>query len=759
MCSAGRRDAKLVWHFLHIACCFRIRYGCGDVVIAVQVLQLRYPRLVLRVAVGGLVSGHAGDFATADLAGHCQQLGNIPPQGLDVLRPRAFQQRAVAEQQRLAGAAQHRLPGLLQIGPRRGAIGIVPAAAALRAADSAQPAHDEIALVLRRAAPALVGVIASFRAHPDAVEVGRLPQHFVAPLVKLVVPLRILDDQPGLGVDPPGGRQETLLRHADHQLASVIFPRVSGHRVALPAHGREPGLPGGITLLALAVGEPEVVDHRLVEQPGGVLEDRLEPLLSGLVGIAGDAVPAGGGLADIRRRDATGDLEARHLETLLSVQKGLALRLVAVAEDFHVDLGHGRPPAPVDGRVDAAVRGKVIPDLRGREDGREAVDVLFGLGEVPECRLGLRPGGGPPGVRIGPDFSDRDRREEDPSEPRIGGAGLGVGENGRIDGLGGHSIEQRAVHAVVAEQVRFAAAEDVARHEVHVRVGLQPEQFRVTRGIGRRGGLCQESSDRAEPSLLAPTREADSRRTVKKQVAVDEVLFAAVDLDSAKEGIAAVLENVAVDRDAGNHVVQPHAGRPALRSSTDIAPAVPADDNPAVQGVAPHVQAALVVGLLVHVPDQVQLDQMVVALDTHCRGRHALEQAVGDAVAAAPLVQQHGRGVGPLVAGDIGDRAVLHKMPAGRERFGITAADLCPAAAQRLHRAAEDAVPLAAGDDDRVAAQPPQRAARDQAIGPAVDVDPVAAAILKCQPEQNHVRDVLQNHKRFGANAEGSSAP
>ena len=94
-------------------------------------------------------------------------------------------------------------------------------------------------------------------------------------------------------------------------------------------------------------------------------------------------------------------------------------------------------------------------------------------------------------------------------------------------------------------------------------------------------------------------------------------------------------------------------------------------------------------------------------------------------------------------------------MPAGRERFGIAAANLCPAAAQRLHRAAEDAVPLAAGDDDRVAAQPPQRAARDQAIGPAADVDPVAAAILKCQPEQDHVRDVLQNHKRFGANAEG----
>ena len=118
-----------------------------------------------------------------------------------------------------------------------------------------------------------VAVIAGFRADPGAVEVGRLPQHLVAPLVELVVPLGILDDEPGLGIDPLGRRQQPLLRQADHQLAAIILPRIAGHRIGPLAHGDRLGLAGRIALRALAVGEPEVVDHDFVEQPGRVLED------------------------------------------------------------------------------------------------------------------------------------------------------------------------------------------------------------------------------------------------------------------------------------------------------------------------------------------------------------------------------------------------------------------------------------------------------------------------------------------------------
>ena len=144
----------------------------------------------------------------------------------------------------------------------------------------------------------------------------------------------------------------------------------------------------------LAVGEPEVVDHRLVEQPGRVLEDPLEPLLGGLVRVAGDRRPARGTLADAGGGDAAGDLEARRQEALLGMLQGLALGLVAVAEGLDVDLGHGRLAAPVDGRVDAAFGREVVPHLLGGEERREAVDVLFGLGQVPEPRRRLIPGQG-----------------------------------------------------------------------------------------------------------------------------------------------------------------------------------------------------------------------------------------------------------------------------------------------------------------------------------------------------------------------------
>ena len=143
---------------------------------------------------------------------------------------------------------------------------------------------------------------------------------------------------------------------------------------------------------------------------------------------------------------------------------------------------------------------------------------------------------------------------------------------------------------------------------------------------------------------------------------------------------------------------------------------------------------ALVVGLLDDVADQVQLDEVVVALDPHRRRRDALEEVVRDPVAAA--VEVHRRRVGPLEPGDVVDGAVLDEVAAGRERLAVAAGHARPAAAERVHRAAEDAVAPAALDDDRVAAEPPQRAAGHQAVRAAADVDPVAAALLERQSEQ-----------------------
>ena len=94
------------------------------------------------------------------------------------------------------------------------------------------------------------------------------------------------------------------------------------------------------------------------------------------------------------------------------------------------------------------------------------------------------------------------------------------------------------------------------------------------------------------------------------------------------------------------------------------------------------------------------------------------------------------------------------KCRAGRERLEVPAGELRPAAAQRVHGAAEDAVVPPAGDHDRVAAQPPERAAGHQAVGPATDVDAVAPPVLERQAQQHHVLDVFQRHERRGQDAE-----
>ncbi len=219
----------------------------------------------------------------------------------------------------------------------------------------------------------------------------------------------------------------------------------------------------------------------------------------------------------------------------------------------------------------------------------------------------------------------------------------------------------------------------------------------------------------------------------------------------------AAFEEIPVDGDARDHVVQADAGGAALRAAANVAPAVPPDHDAAIERVAEHVDPALVVGLLDHVADHVQLDEVVVALDPHGGGRHSLEEVVGDPVAAA--VEVNGGRVGAFEPGDVGDRAVLDEVPAGSQRLAVAAGHARPAAAERVHRAAEDAVALPALDDDGVAAEPPERAAGDQAVRPAADVNPVAAALLERQSEDHHVLDVVHRHERPVRRRSGSSRP
>ena len=233
-------------------------------------------------------------------------------------------------------------------------------------------------------------VVARLRAHPDTIEIGRLAQYLVAALVEVVVPLGILDDQPDLGIDPLRRGQDPVLGQPHHQLAAVVLPGVAGHGICPGADGHRLGLPGCLAFRAGAIGEPEIVDHDLVEQAGGVLEDGLELLLRGLVGVAGDAVPARGRFADLGGSDTSGDLEAGLLKTgPCPLQRG-TLRPVTVAKDLHIDLGHCGPAAPIDGLVESLLTRKPIPDVLGGEQGRELVNGPVASGQVAQVGRGRK---------------------------------------------------------------------------------------------------------------------------------------------------------------------------------------------------------------------------------------------------------------------------------------------------------------------------------------------------------------------------------
>src|SRR5262249_39758990 len=122
--------------------------------------------------------------------------------GVEVCGAGVMLQGAVEKEHRLAGAARDGWARLFDIGRLGGAKGIEPSAATFRTADAAEPAHYEEAFVLRRAAPVAISIVSSLSPDPDPIEVGGFPNDLIAALVEIVVPLRVFDDQTGLGVNP-----------------------------------------------------------------------------------------------------------------------------------------------------------------------------------------------------------------------------------------------------------------------------------------------------------------------------------------------------------------------------------------------------------------------------------------------------------------------------------------------------------------------------------------------------------------------------
>ena len=58
--------------------------------------------------------------------------------------------------------------------------------------------------------------------------------------------------------------------------------------------------------------------------------------------------------------------------------------------------------------------------------------------------------------------------------------------------------------------------------------------------------------------------------TIYEEIPPDEIFPPAVDLDAAEIDGAAPLEDVAVDRDAGDHIIRPNARGAMLRAAPDV---------------------------------------------------------------------------------------------------------------------------------------------------------------------------------------------
>ena len=101
-----------------------------------------------------------------------------------------------------------------------------------------------------------------------------------------------------------------MARELDEQFAAVVLPGVAGDGVACAPDGGDAGCARRQAVGTFTVGEPEVVNHDLVEEAGGVFEHRLELLLGLVIGVAGGLFPAGGVLADMGGGDAAGGLDA-----------------------------------------------------------------------------------------------------------------------------------------------------------------------------------------------------------------------------------------------------------------------------------------------------------------------------------------------------------------------------------------------------------------------------------------------------------------
>ena len=97
--------------------------------------------------------------------------------------------------------------------------------------------------------------IAQLGAYPDAIEEFRFFVDNVTAILKVVVPLRVFQNDLHLGINLPRRAEHTIPCHLEHQLLTILRPAQGAFR--------------GRALGTLAIREEEIINDNLIENPGG----------------------------------------------------------------------------------------------------------------------------------------------------------------------------------------------------------------------------------------------------------------------------------------------------------------------------------------------------------------------------------------------------------------------------------------------------------------------------------------------------------
>ena len=178
-------------------------------------------------------------------------------------------------------------------------------------------------------------------------------------------------------------------------------------------------------------------------------------------------------------------------------------------------------------------------------------------------------------------------------------------------------------------------------------------------------------------------------------------------------------------------------------------PEVVAHHDAAHRGIEVEVEAALVVGLLGDVLDDVVFGDEVVAGEGQGGGRAVAQDAAADRDAEA--FGGEGAVVGAAETLVVFDETVGHHVVGAAEAGAVSPAHRDAGGGQVAHRAAFDPVPHSPVDEGCGGPEVLERAVRDPDVAAAGDLDAAAAAFAQAQAAQGHALTVLERQHEAGA--------